>query len=1022
MNPIRSIFTLVVLFASITINAQTLIINEVSNGPSGNMEYMELVVVSNSVSYNCSAPTPPCIDIRGWIIDDNSGYHGGTVGTGVAPGAVRFSTDAFWSCIPLGTIIVIYNNGDPNTSLPAQDLSMTDGNCLLVIPVNNPQLFETNTTTPGAIACSYPATGWTASGNWNNIVLANSGDCMRIVDLAGCEVFSLCYGTANTNNLIYFPGSGTDQVWYFNTGDPSLQSNWSAGCADLATCGANLQTPGTPNNALNATYIAQFNNGCQPITVLQSALLSSTPAQCACNGTATISASGSIAPYTYQWYTAAGNSIGQTGPTANSLCPGNYYAVTTSGINCTDTVFFTISGSSSAPTINGTFSGCPGSSSQLTGFGIPAAANAWVSSNVNVATVSATGFVTAISPGTAQITYTTNQACQITEPFTVYELPSASISGGGLYCTGESIGAISVGLTGSPSWTLSYTLNGVSQTVNGITSSPFSLGSNPGTYVLTGITDVNCPNSANGSQTITINTAPTAVMNGGGSYCAGELVNDITVNLTGTPNWTVNYTLNGIPQTLSGITNNLVSLGNTAGTYVLSGISDINCSTILNESQEIVVNSLPSALISGGGDYCTGESIGAISVGLTGSPTWTLTFTINGVPETLSGITSSPVILGNNAGIYMLTGITDLNCPNSASGTQTITVNTAPTATISGGGTYCAGEFVNDIIVNFTGTPNWTVEYTLNGTAQTLSGITSGPVSLGNLPGTYILTGIADADCSTSVNGSQEILISPLPDVELSGGGTFCEGGETVPITLSISGESPWIVSYNLDGQPFSATVSTPTIEFNSPGIYEFSDVTDAQCANSIDTVIILQLIPLPDAPLATADTTYCFGEEIEPMSVLSLVGMYTWYSDLGLTNQIGFGVQQLPTNELGTTTYYVASTQSECVGEPAEITITINSCGLIIPTAFTPDGDGVNDWWEIPDIGFFPNHNVAVYNRWGSLIYQSGNGNYQSIPWDGTYEGNALPVASYYFMVDLDATSEADELMKGTVSIVLKD
>jgi gliding motility-associated-like protein len=1022
MNLFRSIFILVALFASFTLNAQTLIINEVTNGPSGNMEYMELVVVSNSVSYNCSAPTPPCIDIRGWIIDDNSGYHGGTVDTGVAPGAVRFSTNAFWSCIPLGTIIVIYNNGDPNSSLPSQDLSMTDGNCLLVVPVNNAQLFETNATTPGAIACSYPATGWTAGGNWNNIVLANSGDCMRIVDLAGCEVFSLCYGSANTNNLIYFSGSGTDQVWYFNSGNPNLQANWSPGCADLTTCGANLQTPGAPNNALNASYIAQFNNGCQPITVLQSVLLSSTPAQCACNGTATISASGSIAPYVYQWYTAAGSAIGQTGPSANSLCPGNYYAVTTSGINCTDTVFVTISGSSSAPTINGIFSGCPGTSSQLTAFGTPAATNAWVSSNPNVATVNASGFVSAISPGVAQITYTSNQACQITEPFTVYEFPTASISGGGTYCTGESVSTISVNLTGSSSWTLNYSFNGIPQTVNGITTSAFSLGSNPGTYVLTGVTDVNCPNSAIGNQTITIITAPTATLTGGATYCVGELVNDITVNLTGSPNWTVNYTLNGIPQSINGITNNSVSLGNTAGTYVLSGISDVNCSTILNESQQIVINTLPSALISGGGTYCTGEQIGNVNVNFTGSPNWTLNYTLNGVPQTVNAITTSPISLGNIAGIYTLTGVTDENCPNSATGSQTVTINPAPTATVSGGGTYCPGELVNNIVVNLTGTPNWTVNYTLNGTAQTLSGITGSPVSLGNLPGTYTLTGIADTECVTSVNGSQEIVILPAPEVEFTGGGTFCEGEVIVPISLSFSGESPWVINYNIDGQPFSATVSSPTLAFNSPGIYEFGDVTDAQCANSIDTVLVLQLIPLPDAPLVTADTTYCSGEEIQPMSVLSLVGMYTWYSDPGLTNQIGFGVQQLPTNQLGTTTYYVANTQSACIGEPTEITITINSCGLIIPTAFTPDGDGANDWWEIPDIGFFPNHSVAVYNRWGSLIYQSGTGNYESVPWDGTYEGSALPVASYYFMVDLDVTSNADEVLKGTVSIVLED
>jgi hypothetical protein len=75
---------------------QTLIMNEVSNGPAGNQEYVEFVVVSNAVTYTCTNLTPPCIDIRGWIFDDNSGLHGGTTGTGVAPGAVRFANNAIW--------------------------------------------------------------------------------------------------------------------------------------------------------------------------------------------------------------------------------------------------------------------------------------------------------------------------------------------------------------------------------------------------------------------------------------------------------------------------------------------------------------------------------------------------------------------------------------------------------------------------------------------------------------------------------------------------------------------------------------------------------------------------------------------------------------------------------------------------------------------------------------------------------------------------------------------------------------
>ena len=124
----------------------------------------------------------------------------------------------------------------------------------------------------------------------------------------------------------------------------------------------------------------------------------------------------------------------------------------------------------------------------------------------------------------------------------------------------------------------------------------------------------------------------------------------------------------------------------------------------------------------------------------------------------------------------------------------------------------------------------------------------------------------------------------------------------------------------------------------------------------------------------------------------------------------------------IGTETYYVVNTQSECYSPPALISITISPCTLVIPTAFTPDFDGTNDWWEIPDIENYPNHVVSVYNRWGNLLYKSEKGNYTAKPWDGKYDDRPLPVASYYFIIDLDSLVESDELLKGTVSIVLPE
>ena len=325
--------------------SQTLSINEFSNGPSGTKEYIEFIVIDTGATYDCVNLTIPCVDIRGWIIDDNNGYHGSN---GVAGGCNRFSNDVFWSCIPVGTMITIYNGTDANPALPPDDISMTDGNCRLVIPIENTTLFDNNTSTPGAIACDYPLTGWNPGGVWFRIGMRNGGDCVRIVDLAGCEVFSLSYGDVNLNSTIYFPGSGTDDVFFFNGGDPSIQTNWSQGCAgDIASCGADDQTPGLSNSSLNEDYISQFNHNCEPLTILSTVASNISNASCICDGNATIEASGSIPNYSFEWTDINFISIGQNSATASNLCQGVYHCIVESSIGCLDTIQVTIDQNSS---------------------------------------------------------------------------------------------------------------------------------------------------------------------------------------------------------------------------------------------------------------------------------------------------------------------------------------------------------------------------------------------------------------------------------------------------------------------------------------------------------------------------------------------------------------------------------------------------------------------------------------------------------------------------------------------------
>ena len=120
------------VFISISSFSQQLLINEVSQG-TGAKEYVEFIVAG---SPTCQTPVP-CADLRGVIIDDNNGNFASGSGTGIAAGAVRFADNPFWSCIPQGTLIVVYNNSDVNPALPPDDVSMVDGNCRLIIPINS---------------------------------------------------------------------------------------------------------------------------------------------------------------------------------------------------------------------------------------------------------------------------------------------------------------------------------------------------------------------------------------------------------------------------------------------------------------------------------------------------------------------------------------------------------------------------------------------------------------------------------------------------------------------------------------------------------------------------------------------------------------------------------------------------------------------------------------------------------------------------------------------------------------------
>jgi gliding motility-associated-like protein len=202
--------------------------------------------------------------------------------------------------------------------------------------------------------------------------------------------------------------------------------------------------------------------------------------------------------------------------------------------------------------------------------------------------------------------------------------------------------------------------------------------------------------------------------------------------------------------------------------------------------------------------------------------------------------------------------------------------------------------------------------------------------------------------------------------------------------------------------------------------VYDLDSITDAYCTNVMVGAQTISISGGPQLPIIAGDTIYCKNSNVQEIYVTNAQGTINWYSDSAQTISLGSSISFLPSNQ-ETQTYYATESFNGCEGQSASITITIEDCPLIIPTAFTPNGDGKNDVWEI--IGLdeqFPENSVMIFNRWGETIYESITGNYSNKPWNGKFKEGLLPVSSYYFVIQRSRDGSVEPL-SGTVSIILK-
>lgn len=337
--------------------------------------------------------------------------------------------------------------------------------------------------------------------------------------------------------------------------------------------------------------------------------------------------------------------------------------------------------------------------------------------------------------------------------------------------------------------------------------------------------------------------------------------------------------------------------------------------------------------------------------------------------------------------LYRMSAAASTNIGSSAcrvsSNTITIQVDDNPDPQASSNNPGCEGDNLELSASSFSGaTYSWTGP---NGFTSSLQNPVINNVTDAN-NGDYIVTLTTAVGCTNKDTTS--IAVNPAPEAHAGDDQNMCEGAS---VTLEGSGGSTYLWSPSATiTDPANATTNASPADTTS----YILTVSNGTC-KAYDTVTV-NVWKLPTAN-AGEDQRIFEGEAAQLAGTAGGTAIsYAWTPVYNITDASILQPIVTPTEN---TTYTLTVTSNLGCGDATDDVYIRVYKTIIIPNAFSPNGDGINDTWKIAKLDTYPEAIVNVFNRYGQVVFHSQG---YGTEWDGTYNGKPLPVGTYYYTIDL--------------------